>query len=73
MVCQQIQSGPLNSYISDNVLNTFDTQKLTSFLYSTAEEGLCVWAKIFIFVSFSSLHVLATLTRGPDDALVSLR
>ena len=42
-------------------------------MYSTAEEGLCVLAEIFIFVSFSSLYVLATLTRGPDDALVSLR
>ena len=29
---------------------------------STAEEGLCVWAEIFIFVSFSSLYVLATLS-----------
>ena len=29
--------------------------------------------QIFIFVSFSSLYALATLTRGPDDALVSLR
>ena len=37
------------------------------------EEGLCVWAEIFIFVSFSSLHVLTTLTHGPDDALVSRR
>ena len=50
------------------------TQKFRfSFLYSTAEEGLCVWAEIFIFVSFSSLYVLVMLTRGPDNALVSLR
>ena len=35
---------------------------------SSAEEGLCVWAEVFIFVSFSSLYVLATLTRGPDDS-----
>ena len=41
--------------------------------YSTAEEGHCDLAEIFIFVSFSSLYVLATLTRRPDDALVSLR
>ena len=34
---------------------------------------LCVWAEIFIFSSFSSLYVLAMPTRGPDDALVSLR
>ena len=44
-----------------------------SLLYSTAEEGHCDLAEIFIFVSFSSLYVLATLTRGLDDALVSLR
>ena len=44
-----------------------------SFLYSTAEEGLGVWAEIFIFVSFSSLYVLAALTCRLDDALVSLR
>ena len=49
------------------------TKEGLSFLYSTAEEGLCVWAEIFIFVPFSSLYVLATLTRRPDDALVSLR
>ena len=30
-------------------------------------------AEIFSFVFISSLYVLATLTRGPDDALVSLR
>ena len=30
-------------------------------------------AEIFTFVSFSSLYVLETLTRGLDDALVSLR
>ena len=39
--------------------------------YSTAEEGLCVWTKIFIFISFH-LFILATLTCGPDDALVCL-
>ena len=44
-----------------------------SFLYSTAEEGLCIWAEIFIFISFSSLYVFAMLTRRPDDALVCLR
>ena len=42
-----------------------------SLLYSTAEEGYCDLAEIFIFVS--SLYVLATLTRGLDNALVSLR
>ena len=42
-----------------------------SLLYSTAEEGHCDLAKIFIFVS--SLYVLATLAHRPDDALISLR
>ena len=42
-------------------------------LYSTAEEGHCDLAEIFILVSFSSLYVLATLTHGLDDTLVSLR
>ena len=40
---------------------------------SAVEYKKVSWAEIFIFVSFSSLYVLATLTRGPDDALVSLR
>ena len=42
-------------------------------LYSSAEEGHCDLAEIFILVFVSSIYVLATLTRGPDDALVSLR
>ena len=29
-----------------------DHRDSDSLLYSTAEEGLCVWAEIFIFVSF---------------------
>ena len=41
-------------------------------MYSTTEEDHCDLAEIYIFF-FSSLYVLATLTRGPDDALVSLR
>ena len=44
-----------------------------SVLYSTAEVGHCDLAEIFIFVLVSSLYVLETLTRGLDDALVSLR
>ena len=36
-------------------------------LYSTAEEGHCDLAEIFIFFFVSSLYVLATLTHGPDD------
>ena len=44
-----------------------------SLLYSTAEEGHCDLTKIFIFVLFHLYYVLATLARGPDDALVSLR
>ena len=45
--------------------------RASSSLYSTAEEGHCDLAEIFSFVS--SLYVLVTLTRGPDDALVCLR
>ena len=40
--------------------------KTGSLLYSTAEEGHCDLAEIFILVLVSSLYVLATLTRGPD-------
>ena len=41
-------------------------------LYSTAEEGHCDLAEIFIFVSFH-LYVLAMLTHRPDDTLACLR
>ena len=52
-----------------------ERQETNSLLYSTADEGHCDLAEIFILVSFHlyMLYVLATLTRGPDDALVSLR
>ena len=37
------------------------------------ETKMNISAEIFIFVLFSSLYVLATFTRWPDNALVSLR
>ena len=44
-----------------------------SLLYSTAEEGHCDLAESLHFHFVSSLNVLPTLTRGPDDAFAYLR
>ena len=60
--------NPPNSTFAPAALNSFDSVSCILLL----RKATVIWAKVYISVSFH-LYVLATLTRGPDNALVCLR
>ena len=75
--CPPITTHPRSQYPLTPPHSTLTSAALKNFASVSCilllRKATVIWPKYSFSFSFSSLYVLATLTRGPDDALVSLR